>query len=47
MWEWLEKYDISKCVDEVTAEKPRAEYYIDDKGIRFNNWKETLDILGE
>ena len=47
VWEWLEKYDISKCVDEVTAEKPRAEYYIDDKGIRFNNWKETLDILGE
>ena len=43
--EWLEKYNIRKYIDEITYEKPRAQYYIDDKAIRFtNNWKE---ILGE
>jgi hypothetical protein len=41
--EWLEKYDVLKYIDEVTYFKPRAEYYIDDKGISFkNNWKEIL-----
>ena len=43
VWEWLEKYDIAKYIDEVTHEKPRAEYYIDDKGIKFeNNWNQIL-----
>lgn len=41
--EWLEKYDISQYVDDITWEKPRAEYYIDDKGIKFDyNWTEIL-----
>ena len=41
--EWLEKYDVLKYIDEITYFKPRAEYYIDDKGISFkNNWKEIL-----
>ena len=44
VWEWLEKYDVAKYIDEVTHEKPRAEYYIDDKGIKFEgNWKEILE----
>ena len=43
--DWLEKYDVMQYVDDITYEKPRAEYYIDDKAIKFeNNWK---DILGE
>lgn len=43
--EWLEKYDVLKYIQEVTHEKPRAKYYIDDKAIKFdNNWK---DILAE
>jgi hypothetical protein len=43
--EWLEKHNVMQYVDDITHEKPRAEYYIDDKAIRFeNNWKE---ILGE
>ena len=25
--------------------KPPADYYIDDRGIRFNTWKETLQVL--
>ena len=40
---WLEKYDVLQYVDDITYEKPRAEYYIDDKGIKFdNNWDEIL-----
>jgi len=41
--EWLDKHDVLQYVDEITWEKPRAEYYIDDKGIKFdNNWDEIL-----
>jgi len=42
--EWLIEHDLEKYIDEITHEKPRAEYYIDDKGIKFeNNWKEILE----
>jgi hypothetical protein len=44
--EWLEKYNVRQYVDEITYEKPRAEYYIDDKAIKFdNNWKQILGDL--
>ena len=43
--DWLQKYDILKYVSEITAEKPRALLYIDDKGYRFDNWKETLKFV--
>jgi len=29
----------------VTNEKPCAEIYIDDRGLKFNNWEETLKLL--
>jgi hypothetical protein len=45
VWEWLEKYDVAKYVDEVTAVKPRAILYIDDNGYRFDNWKATLNFV--
>lgn len=45
IWEWLDKYGISQYVKEVTSEKPRAKYYIDDNGIRFTNWNDTLDLV--
>ncbi len=42
--EWLQKHKVLKYVSEITYKKPRAEYYIDDKGIFFdNNWKEILN----
>ena len=42
--EWLEKYDVLQYIDDITWEKPRAEYYIDDRGIKFvNNWDEILE----
>ena len=43
--EWLEKHDVLQYCDEITYEKPRAEYYIDDRAIEFNpktgaeNWE--------
>ena len=40
--EWLEKHDMLKFVDKVVWGKPNAKFYIDDKGIRFINWKDTL-----
>ncbi len=44
--EWLEKHDVMQYVDDITHEKPRAEHYIDDKAIKFeNNWREILGGL--
>lgn len=44
VWEWLEKHGMSKFVSKVTAEKPRAKFYIDDKAIRFTSWEEVMTI---
>lgn len=45
VWEWLEKYGLTDYVDDVTHEKPRAEVYVDDKGLRFSNWSDCLKDL--
>ena len=45
VWEWLKKYNVNQYIKEVTAEKPRACLYIDDKGFRFNNWVDTLKFI--
>ena len=45
IWEWLEKYNLSQYIAEVTSEKPRAIVYIDDKAIRFIDWNQTLNDL--
>lgn len=42
IWEWLEKHNIKDCFKEITAEKPRCLFYIDDKAIRFLNWEQAL-----
>ncbi len=47
VWEWLVKYKLDSYIKEVTSEKPRAVCYIDDKGIRFESWEKTLNILDE
>ena len=39
VWEWLEKHNIKQNVKDVTYIKPNAIAYIDDKAIRFDNWK--------
>ena len=45
VWDWLKEHDMSKFVSKVTAEKPRAVCYIDDKGFRFENWENMLSQL--
>lgn len=44
--EWLAKHEVLHLIKEVTHEKPRAKFYIDDKAIEFkNNWKEIMTRL--
>jgi hypothetical protein len=44
--EWLRKYGIRELFNEITFEKPRADYYIDDKAIEFRgDWKSILKRL--
>ena len=45
IWEWLDKYNMSQFISKVTAEKPRAVCYIDDKAVRFRNWDKCLKKL--
>jgi len=45
VWGWLKKHDLEDYIFNVTAMKPVAAAYIDDKCIRFNNWKEALKII--
>ncbi len=45
VWEWLEKHDMAKFVSKVTAEKPRAVAYVDDKGFHFSRWDECIKEL--
>ena len=47
VWEWLDKHNFSKYISKVTAEKPRAVAYIDDKNIRFNNWESCFRDLNK
>jgi hypothetical protein len=39
------KHDLLKYISEITAEKPRALLYVDDKGFRFENWNDTLNFI--
>jgi len=43
---WLEKYDLDQYFDEITSDKPRVTFYIDDKGVRHTNWDVTLAVMG-
>lgn len=37
LFKWLEKYEIP--YDEIYFGKPSADVYIDDKGLKFESWK--------
>jgi len=45
--EWLQKHNLAQYISAVTAEKPRAVAYIDDRGIRFTDWQNCLNQLGD
>lgn len=42
IWEWLQKHDLARFISKVTAEKPRARFYVDDKAYRFTSWENIL-----
>ena len=41
--DWLEFYGFD--IDTITATKPVADVYLDDKGMRFTSWSEALALL--
>ncbi len=49
---WLEKYGFKQGIHytELTAIKPKAKLYLDDRGLRFENWNQAVkdidNILG-
>ena len=45
--EWLLKYNLLHYIHEITCEKPRAKYYIDDKAIHFTNWDNCFLKINE
>ena len=47
VWEWLDKHGIKQNVKDVTYIKPNAVAYIDDKGIRFESWKQIKGVFSE
>jgi phosphoheptose isomerase len=47
VWEWLKEQNMAQFVSKVTAEKPRARFYIDDKAIRFTDWDSAFDMIEE
>jgi len=42
IWEWLDTYNLSQYIRDIVYGKPNAKYYIDDKGIRFTDWNQTI-----
>jgi hypothetical protein len=43
--EWLVKYNLNQYFIDVTAEKPRAVFYIDDKAVYFKNTEDCMAKL--
>ena len=43
IWEWLKGHNLDKFISDITFDKINASYYIDDKGIRFDNWDNVLE----
>lgn len=42
VWNWLAEHGLAEYVDDVTATKPNAKLYLDDKGIRFESWEQSM-----
>jgi capsule biosynthesis phosphatase len=43
--DWLQKWEVP--FDELLFAKPHVDYFIDDKGYRFENWADTLEFLNK
>lgn len=40
--DWLDKYDLSQYISEITNSKPPALCYVDDRGVTFNGKPEEM-----
>ena len=47
VWRWLKEQKLDQYVKEVTSEKPRAVFYIDDLTIKFDSWEDALKQIKE
>lgn len=47
IWEWLDKQELKEYVTDIVWGKPNAFAYIDDKGVKFNNWSQALHDLNQ
>jgi hypothetical protein len=47
MKHWLDKHGFLPFINDITHEKVIASIYIDDRGLRFTDWSNTLDTLTE
>jgi hypothetical protein len=45
MKRWLDKHGFTPYINSITHEKAIASIYIDDRGLRFNDWPNTMDTL--
>lgn len=45
IWEWLQKHELKDYIHDITFCKPNAIAYIDDKAIKFENWKQTYQEI--
>jgi len=41
--EWLDKYDMLKYISDITVEKPRARFYVDDRAMAFSDWDSCIE----
>jgi len=42
VWNWLYEHGLAEYVKDVTATKPNARCYIDDKAVRHTDWGNTM-----
>jgi|TARA_R110000772_G_scaffold268297_1_gene394729 hypothetical protein len=47
IWEWLEQWDMKQFISDVVVNKPNALIYIDDKGLKFESWNQTIKQINE
>ena len=45
IYDWLCKHKLDSYIYNIVYTKPNAVAYVDDKGIRFENWDDTLKVL--
>ena len=47
IWEWLEQWNMKQYISDVVVNKPNALIYIDDKGLKFESWRQTMRQINE